>query len=105
MDIVERLIAAAKARSQSVVLPEGDDERVVLAARRLHDEGVANAILLGGRDRLEEAAGKAGTSLDGISIVDPRDNEDLDAYAELYVAARRGLDIKAARRLMRRPPY
>ncbi len=105
MDIVERLIAAAKARSQSVVLPEGDDERVLLAARRLHDEGVANAILLGGRDRLEEAAGKAGTSLDGISIVDPRDNEDLDAYAELYVAARRGLDIKVARRLMRKPLY
>ncbi len=47
MDIVEKFIAAAKARSQSVVLPEGGDERVLAAARRLRDEALARPVLLG----------------------------------------------------------
>ena len=37
MDIIEQLIERAKSRPRSVVLPEGDDARVALAARRLRD--------------------------------------------------------------------
>ena len=104
MDIIERLIASAKARNRSLALPEGHDERILLAARRLHDDGVANAIVMGAPDELERAAGKAGVSLDGMTIVDPRNSEKLDAYAWSYIAGRR-LDAKVARRLMRKPLY
>ncbi len=47
MDVVENFIARAKRRDCSVVLPEGHDERIVLAARRLRDDGVADAIPMG----------------------------------------------------------
>ena len=43
VEIVERLIAQAKQRQRSVVLPEGDDPRILQAARRLHDDGICPA--------------------------------------------------------------
>ena len=41
MEIVEKFIAAAEARGQTVILPEGGEARVLRAARRLVDEGIA----------------------------------------------------------------
>ena len=39
MDLLELFIAAAKARSQTVVLPEGGETRVLRAARWLYTIG------------------------------------------------------------------
>ncbi|MFQ5956070.1 MAG: phosphate acyltransferase, partial [Kiloniellales bacterium] len=105
MHIIESLIAAARARDQSVVLPEGHDERVIRAARRLQDDGVAKAIILGNRAQLKQVARRAGTSLDGITTIDPEQGERLDAYAQSCRRARPNLDLKVARRLMRKPLY
>ena len=41
MDIIEQFIERAKSHRRAVVLPEGDDPRIVRAARRLHDDGIA----------------------------------------------------------------
>jgi phosphate acetyltransferase len=43
-----QLLARARARGARVVLPEGDDPRVVAAAERLRGEGIAEPIVLGG---------------------------------------------------------
>ncbi len=99
MDIVEELIAVARVRDQSVVLPEAHDGRIVEAARRLRDAGVAKVILLGKSGELPAAG------LDGIAMVDPDSSERLDAYANAYVTARPNLDAKVARRLLRKPLY
>ena len=104
MDVVERILREAKSNPRRVVLPEGGDERVLRAARRLVDEGVAVPVLLGAPHALAEAAGRAGVSLDGIETVEPEESGRLDAYAESY-AAGRGLDPKLARRLVRKPLY
>ena len=42
------LLARAAARKARIVLPEGEDERVRAAARRLESEGLARPIVLGG---------------------------------------------------------
>ncbi len=105
MDLLELFIAKAKARSQTVVLPEGGDARVLRAARRLVDEGIATPVLLGAPAELAAAAGRAGVALDGIATVDPETSEKLDAYAEAYAAGRDKVDAKVARRLLRKPLY
>jgi phosphate acetyltransferase len=88
-----------------VVLPEGAEPRVLAAARRLADQGVARPVLLGARAALEAAAGGAGVSLEGIESVDPEQSGDLERYAEIYAAARDKVDAKVARRLLRKPLY
>ncbi len=105
MEIVEKFIAAAKARSQTVVLPEGGDARVLRAARWLVDEGIATPVLLGTRAELVAAAARAGVSLDGIDTVDPETSENLGTYAEAYAVGRGKVDAKVARRLLRKPLY
>ncbi len=109
MDLLELFIAKAQARSRTVVLPEGGDARVLRAARRLADEGIATPVLLGTRTQLEQAAGRAGVALDGIGTVDPETSDKRDAYAEAYAAGRAKVgarvDAKVARRLLRKPLY
>ena len=105
MDLLEQFIAKAKGKNQAVVLPEGGDARVLRAARRLVDEGIATPVLLGTRAELAAAAGRAGVSLDGIGTVDPETSEKRDAYAEAYAAGRDKVDAKVARRLLRKPLY
>ena len=110
MDVIENLIAAAKANPQPrrVVLPEGADGRIQEAARRLKDEGIAEPILLGPRDMAGDMAGGvegANVDLDGITAIDPETSGDLDRYAEAYAAGREKVDAKLARRLVRKPLY
>jgi phosphotransacetylase len=81
-----------------VVLPEGTEPRVLAAARRLSDEGVARPLLLGARETIVAAAAGAGVSLEGLETVDPEQSSDLDRYAAAYAAARGRVDAKLAPR-------
>ena len=105
MDIVARLIAQAKQRRRTVVLPEGDDPRILQAACRLHDDGIARPILIGERAALEDAAASAGVSLDSIETVSPRTSGALDAYAALYLEGRSKASERVARRLLAKPLF
>ncbi len=106
MDIIERLVERAKARPRTVALPEGGDARVLRAARRLHDEGIARPVLVGERAGLEAAADAAGvSSLDGIGSVSPAASGALDGYAALYVRGRPKTSERVAKRLLARPLF
>jgi len=48
MSFLEQLLRRAAARRRRIVLCEGDDGRVQQAAERLHREGIADPVLLGG---------------------------------------------------------
>ena len=105
MDVIERLIERAKARPRRVVLPEGDDPRVVRAARRLRDEGIARPLLVGERARLETAAAEAGVSLDGLESVSPAAGNALGRYAALYREGRPRTSERVAKRLLAKPLF
>ena len=93
MDAIQSLIAKAKESPCRVVLPEGADGRILEAARRLKDDGIAEPVLLGPG------------AVDGISCIDPETSEDLDRFAEAYAAQNPKIDAKVARRLVRKPLY
>jgi len=105
MDIIERYLARARGAPGRLALPEGCDARILRAARRLKDEGVAQPILLGAAEAIGEAARQAGVPLDGIDAIDPAASERIGAYAELYEAARPRANAKLAQRALRRPMF
>ena len=105
MDIVEHLIERARSRPRTVVLPEGGDPRILQAARRLHDGGIARPMLIGERAALEAAAAAAGVSIDPIESVSPPAGDALDAYAALYVEGRPKTSGRVAKRLLARPLF
>ncbi|MBI1966043.1 MAG: phosphotransacetylase [Betaproteobacteria bacterium] len=98
-DVIDACIAKARARPKRLVFPEGHDERIVAAARRLADERIAIPILLGA------AAARVGVPLDGIAVLDPAESARLGAYAALYSAGRPGANLKVAERLVRKPLF
>ena len=105
MDVIEHLIERAKSRPRTVVLPEGEDPRILHAARRLHDGGIARPMLIGERAALEAAAAAAGVPLDPIESISPTASATLDAYAALYVEGRPKTSERVAKRLLAKPLF
>ena len=99
-DIVAACIAKARANPRRIVFPEGDDERIVAAARRLADEGIAHPIVL----RAGASVLGGGASLPGVTLVDPETGARNEQYAALYSAGRPGSG-KVAGRLVKKPLF
>ena len=104
MSVLSRFMEAAKQRSLTVVLPEGQDERMIAAARRMKDEGIAEAILLGDSAEIEAEAARIGVELGGLEIINPKESDRLDEYTAAYVEGR-DLNPKVAKRMVKRPLY
>jgi phosphate acetyltransferase len=104
-DIVESCIAQVRGRGKRLVLPEGHDERIVAAARRLKDGDIALPLLLGAKADVEAAAARAQVKLDGLITSDPAESDRLGAYSALYAAARPNASPKVAERLLRKPLF
>jgi phosphate acetyltransferase len=105
MNILERWKTRAKRAPGRLVMPEGDDERIVAAARRLRDEGLAIPVLLGADADVGAAAERAGVALEGIEVIDPERSASLARYAELYAKGRPAANPKIARRLVGKPLF
>jgi len=105
MDIIGSFKARVRGRNLSVVLPEGRDERIILAARKLKQEAIAEPIVLGTPQEIEAAVAKAGAGLDGIRTVNPRDNDKLESYAQRYSLQRKGIPPEVALRIVRKPLF
>lgn len=71
MKALNRIIAQARAKPGRIALSEGDDARVLTAAVRATQQGIARITLVGSRTAAEALAAKEGLPLDGIDFVDP----------------------------------
>ena len=83
-----------------VILPESTDERVLLAARTVADEGWARPVLTGKRDELESAAGSALPP--GVEFIDTSDPEVAERHEAAYHAVRPEVGEAVIRRVLRR---
>ena len=107
MDILDKYKINAKKSTtrRRIVMPEGEDERIVQAAGRLIQEGIADVSLLGDRDQILARADALGLALDGADIIDHTESEQLGRYASLYASGPRATNEKIARRLLRKPLF
>src|SRR6267378_4018407 len=93
--------------TQRIVFPEGEDPRILKAARVLADEGIAAPILLGDPDVMRRQADDAGVTLEDITLANPRTSAHLDSFAqELWERRRRkGITLREARARVLDPMY
>ena len=105
MDVIERFVDRIKGRNLRVVLPEGRDERIIRAGRRLKDENIAEPIILGKDEQIANAVTQAGVNLDGIAVINPRQSDKLDVYAEKYIEGRDDISAAVARRMVIKPLF
>lgn len=88
-----QLLQRAKACKQHIVLPEGEDDRILRAAEILLRRDVVDLTLLGQRDRVEERIRSLALHLDKAQIIDPHESEHLDDYIETYYQLRKDKGI------------
>ena len=105
MDLIDRLFDNARKRHRKIVLPEGEDARIVAAAVRLKAEKIAQPILIGAPDAINKIAADAGLSLDGTKLIDPRSDTKLQAYGADLAATRESMTPAMATRLLAKPLY
>lgn len=108
MELIEKLIARAKADKQRIVLPEGTEERTLKAANQILTDGVADLILIGNPEEISSLAKEWGLgNISKATIIDPENHPKKEAYAELLCELRKkkGMTIEEARKLVVDPLY
>jgi phosphate acetyltransferase len=78
------LVERAKEDPQHIVLPEGDDDRVLRAADMLLRRGVVELTILGDPDTVSARAAALGLDLGGAELVDPLASPLRETFAERY---------------------
>jgi len=108
MDILERMLARAKAHPQRIVLPEGDEPRTLEAANILLQDEVAHLILIGNPAVIRQMAAERGFDYIGrATIVDPETDPKMPEYAHLLYELRKakGMTEEEAARKAKDPLY
>jgi phosphate acetyltransferase len=105
MNPVERCFDIARRRHLKIVLPEGDDARVLAAARGLIDREIAQPIVLGAADAVTKSADAAGIGLGGIEVIDPRNDARLEVYGATSAGLRPSMTPAMGARLVAKPLY
>ncbi|MDO4930306.1 MAG: phosphate acetyltransferase [Bacteroidales bacterium] len=108
MELVEQLIARAKANKQRIVLPEGTEERTLKAANQILTDGVADLILLGNPDEIRALAKEWGLgNIEKATIIDPENHPKQEEYAQLLCELRKkkGMTIEEAREKVKDPLF
>lgn len=92
------LIERAKADRQHIVLPEGEEERILRASEILLRRGVVDITVLGNPEEIKNKTGTLGINLDGIQIIDPLTSELHSDFARTYYEMRKhkGISEKMA---------
>ncbi len=88
-----RLLQRAKANKQHIVLPEGEDDRILKAAEILLHRDVVNLTLLGDKERVEDRIKTLGLRIDGADIVEPRKSSRFRDYVDEYYGLRKSKGI------------
>ena len=105
LGIIEDKKAEIRGMGSTIVLPEGEDARIIAAAARLVSEDLAKPVLLGVTAAIADIAQAQGTSLSGIRICEPEHGDALTRYADMMARARQRMSAKMAARLLRKPLY
>ncbi len=107
MRFIGRVIEKLQRHPKRVVFPEGEEPRILQAARQFSALKLGAPILLGDAAKVEAVAQSLDVSLNGIRVINPAESEDLENFAKRFHSLRRekGMRATEAREAMLQPNY
>ena len=102
MDLIEKFKEQAKKDLKKIVLPEGQDDRIISSAAEIVKEKIAIPVIIGVPAAVNEKANKLGVSMAGVTIIDPATSPRLDAYAKAYMVKRPDASEGMAKKLVKK---
>ncbi len=107
MRFIGNVIEKLQRHPKRVVFPEGEEPRILQAARQFQALRLGVPILLGDPFEIKAVADDLKISLDGIRMINPGTSEDAENFANRFYRVRRekGLRTTEAREAMLQPNY
>ncbi|WP_343601199.1 phosphate acetyltransferase [Mycobacterium sp.] len=102
-----QLLDRARADRKHIVLPEGDDDRILRAAGRLLRRGVVDLTILGDEVEIRSRGAELGVDLSAASVLDPRSSPLRDTFSAQYAQLResKGVTLELAREVLKDASY
>jgi len=102
-----QLLDRARSHRKRIVLPEGNDDRILKAAGRLLQRRVADLTILGDEAQIRSRAAELGVDLVAATVLNPRTSELCDQFAEQYaqLRKRKGVTVEQAREIIHDVSY
>ncbi len=92
------LVKRAKMHRKHIVLPEGSDERIIIAAARLLAMDVVDISIIGNKKQIESKVAELGLDFDfsKVQIINPIESEHYDDYVATYYELRKAKNVSMA---------
>ncbi|MEG1510178.1 MAG: phosphate acetyltransferase [Clostridia bacterium] len=87
--LVDSIIEKASKLNKTIVLPEGEEERIIRAAISATQNGIAKTILLGDEEKISSFAKTENLDLTGVEIIDPKTSGKLSGFADTLFELRK----------------
>ncbi len=102
-----RLLQRAKIRKQHIVLPEGENDRILKAAEILLRRDVVDVTLLGREEKVKKRIASLGLHLEKATVIEPKKSLWLEDYARTYYNLRKdkGITLENSRDIMNNLNY
>jgi phosphate acetyltransferase len=107
MRFIGNVIEKMQRHPKRVVFPEGEEPRILQAARQFHALRLGAPIILGAPAKVRAVAEDLRISLEGIRIIDPASSDDVENFSNRFFRVRRekGLRLTEAREAMQQPNF
>jgi len=108
LKVIKELREKAKRDKRRIVLPEGEDLRILEATDYINREKLADIVLLGNREKIETISKEKGLDLEGIEVIDPQSSTYLDDFITKLCSMRKhkGMTEEEARKtFIEKPVY
>ena len=83
MAYIDTIKEKARQDKKTIVLPETNDKRVLIAASHILAEDIANIIMIGDEEKIMDGANWLEVALDGVKVINPKNYEKFDDYVNL----------------------
>ena len=109
-ELIRTLTARAKRNPKKVVFAEAEHYKILKAAQQVKDDGIAEPILLGRRQKILDLIEEFALEMDDVCIIDPKEIKQEDKryeYGTIFwqKRKRKGITQFEARKLMRERNY
>lgn len=108
MNLIEKIRQQARTDCQRIVLPEGNEERTVMAADAIIREKLCYLYLIADPEELVKKANQYGLkNIEKATVINPKDHPKKQEYTELLYGIRKskGMTMEEASRLVEDPLY
>lgn len=107
MGLLSSFKRMASENRKAIVLPEGNDPRIIKAAATILEEGIADLFILGKEDEINRIADKEGVSIEGAVLINPGQSDYLNEFTDLFFELRKhkGITEQEARNRVVDPLY